>query len=345
MISLLGATKKFLVDKPQLKRIIGQARTKYFSGRLRVEYLPEFLFCEPTNKCNLRCEMCFLKKYDYDRCSKDLQFDGFKQILDNILASKNRLKLINLQGTGEPLLNRDFFTMTQYAVKNKIMVKCNTNGTRVKGGILDQIFANNLEVISFSIDTLNEEKFKILRGGAKLKQILDHLETIIKVRSSMRRRLPQIHVRMLLSKLNINDLEDMIKYFSKLKIDQYTIQDLIGIDEDISRNQIDEKQFEEVRRLIKKSEKLPFKIRMENFYRFNGSKKGPSYCVSPWKCLNITAEGYITPCCILWDHRVINFGNVFKKDVYDIWNGPEYQSFRKEFSERRPKVCENCTVY
>jgi MoaA/NifB/PqqE/SkfB family radical SAM enzyme len=345
MISLLDATKKFLVDKPRLKKLIRRARAKYFIGRLKVDYLPEFLFCEPTNKCNLHCEMCFLKKYDYNRGSKDLQFDGFKQILDNILTNKNRLKLINLQGTGEPLLNKDFFTMTRYAVKNKVMVKCNTNGTLVKGDVLDQIFKNNLEVISFSIDTLNEEKFRVLRGGAKLKQVLDQLETIIKVRSSMGRRLPQIHVRTLLSKLNIDDLEDMIEYFAKLKIDQYTVQDLIGIDEDVSRNQIDKKQFEKVMRSIKKNGKLPFKIRVENFYRFSGSKTGPSYCVSPWKCLNITAEGYITPCCILWDHRVINFGNVFKKDVYEIWNGPEYQSFRKEFSERRPKVCESCTVY
>ena len=345
MISLRDVVKNFLVDKPNLKRLTGRARVKYFAGRLKVENLPEFLFCEQTNKCNLHCEMCFLKKDNYDRGSKDLQFESFKHILDNILTSKNCLKLINLQGIGEPLLNKDFFKMAGYAAENKVMVKCNTNGTLVKGDALDQIFKNNLEVISFSIDTLNEEKFGVLRGGAKLGQIIYHLKTVIRIRSSMGRKLPQIHVRTLLSKLNIDDLEYMIEYFAKLKVDQYTIQDLIGIDKDVLRNQIDEEQLKIVMASIKKYENLPMKIRMENFYRFRRSNKGPTYCVSPWKCLNITAEGYITPCCILWDHRVINFGNVFEKDIYDIWNGPEYQMFRKEFSQKRPEVCENCTVY
>jgi MoaA/NifB/PqqE/SkfB family radical SAM enzyme len=87
---------------------------------------------------------------------------------------------------------------------------------------------------------------------------------------------------------------------------------------------------------------------------FRGGLKDPEhpeeifYCESLFNRVYVLSEEYIipsnagdvVPCCI--PGRPV-LGNIFEKDLIDIWNGEEYRKFRRRFqSSSPPDCCERC---
>ena len=74
-----------------------------------------------------------------------------------------------------------------------------------------------------------------------------------------------------------------------------------------------------------------------------GVEKFKPICHWPFTSAFITAEGYITPCCLRPDPNVMNFGNINEKSFKEIWNSEKYVEFRKNMAEGRANpICDNC---
>ncbi len=72
---------------------------------------PERLNVELTTYCNLKCIMCrgeqnYVKK---DKLDKHLSIRDFNSLLNGV--DLNRLKILNLAGAAEPLLNPDILSI------------------------------------------------------------------------------------------------------------------------------------------------------------------------------------------------------------------------------------------
>jgi len=70
-----------------------------------------------TSRCNMNCNFCFQHSRSYNK-GKDMTFEEFKHIVDQIAAQKHEgaTKHICIGG-GEPLLNKDLERMSLYATK------------------------------------------------------------------------------------------------------------------------------------------------------------------------------------------------------------------------------------
>ena len=52
------------------------------------------------------------------------------------------------------------------------------------------------------------------------------------------------------------------------------------------------------------------------------------------------------PCCMVSTPDRINFGKISDLGAEGLWNGPDYQQFRKQLSsDEPPEVCRSCSVY
>ncbi len=111
---------------------------------------PTSLQLECTTKCNLRCMMC--DSPIWDRRGMDMKFSDFKKIIDQFPF----LVSVNLQGMGEPLLNKDLFKMITYCKSKKIMVLFTTNAT-----LLDETMAKKIEVDLKQIEELASMGYNI----------------------------------------------------------------------------------------------------------------------------------------------------------------------------------------
>ena len=96
---------------------------------------PYAVAIDPCNACNFHCNFCAAQSDEshsiLKRCIMD--FTLYKKIIDDLCNMSERLKILRLNGNGEPLLNSNFCEMVKYA-KNKNVanyIETITNGSKL----------------------------------------------------------------------------------------------------------------------------------------------------------------------------------------------------------------------
>ena len=143
-------------------------------GRKIVMPLPQSAQIEVTTKCNFNCIYCPRQSLNKERLNRDMTFEHFKRIIDQI-----PLRSVKLQGLGEPFLNKNIGQMAQYAKSRGIHVTTISNGS-----ILPDI--NTLKFfdeIRISFDSANKLTFESLRRGAHFDSILNNITELIRIKS------------------------------------------------------------------------------------------------------------------------------------------------------------------
>src|SRR5260370_20211443 len=88
-----------------------------------VPELPEEIYLETTNRCNLRCRTC-PQYFGMPEDDADLTPDGVRRILSQFPT----VRRVVLHGIGEPLLNRELPEIIGAAKERGAHVLFNTNG-------------------------------------------------------------------------------------------------------------------------------------------------------------------------------------------------------------------------
>ncbi|MBW2980452.1 radical SAM protein [Candidatus Woesearchaeota archaeon] len=149
------------------------------------------LIFELTNKCNLSCKWCGVKK------GKDvLSYDKIISIIE-----KNKPKWVEFTG-GEPLLRKDIFDLIDYCKSRRTYTCLNTNGTLINDKIAKRL---NADIIRISIDGLEKVNDKI-RGKGSFKKAVNAIE-------SLKKHNKKIIISTAIGKLNKNEPKKIIKYF------------------------------------------------------------------------------------------------------------------------------------
>jgi radical SAM protein with 4Fe4S-binding SPASM domain len=66
-------------------------------------------------------------------------------------------------------------------------------------------------------------------------------------------------------------------------------------------------------------------------------------CKWPVRSSYIDNQGFVSPCCIIGDSKVINFGNINQNNFKEIWNSINYIKFREDINNNNlPSFCKNC---
>ncbi|MBF0363793.1 MAG: radical SAM protein [Oligoflexia bacterium] len=303
-------------------------------------FLPPTVIIEITNRCNLKCNTCILGTSDkysgYNK--KDMGIDQFKNIIDSIPT----LVHVWMQGVGEPLLNDSLIEMISYAGKKGIRSSFNTNGLLFNQTIMAMLISLKTHEIFFSINTLNEEKFRKYKSNADLVKIKDNLQTFISMRNDKKSKYPIIGIRAILMKDTIEDIYDLLNYGAMIGVDKISIQSyLVGFGDKGNDNQkIDSAEEKRITNLLIEHGR---KLNISVVFDTSGSENGS--CIQPWLCPFISAEGFVMPCCSVISPAKINFGNLSNKPFVEIWKDRRLNSLRENFYKQRPIICKNCSLY
>ena len=139
-----------------------------FSGRARrLAYRPVVISVVATSNCTLSCDMCpthsrnVPKNYKWRQtAARDMDLALFKRGLDMFPEALE----VHIIGSGEPLLNKDFFEMVRYASdKRKMDVKTFSNGTTIRPNIAG-ILESGLDGITVSINGHTAGEFSRMTG-------------------------------------------------------------------------------------------------------------------------------------------------------------------------------------
>lgn len=310
---------------------------------LKVSSKPMLIQIEPTLYCNLKCKMCINPVDKRDR--RHMQFNEFKKIIDSLPLTRK----ISLVGAGEPLLNPRLFDMVSYAKSKGILIGFATNGILLDEAVSMKIIDSRIDWLNISIDTSDKKLYEEIRQGADFNLILKNVKRFMEIKGKA--RLPKVSIWFVIMRENLAELIGVIRLAKELRINKVSAQlqhfwASEQIKSDMSR--INNNNFyRDIVIALRNARRVARQLRIEFDYVNLPDNTAKRNCKWPWKACYITADGFVTPCCLHGANpQVINFGNFFKNDLDAIWNNSAYQSFRKALkSISPPDICLGCTAY
>ncbi|MHC4269184.1 MAG: radical SAM/SPASM domain-containing protein [Planctomycetota bacterium] len=307
---------------------------------------PERLNVELTTYCNLKCIMCrgsqvYTKE---DNAYRHLRLDEFARILNGIDLSK--LKILNLAGAAEPLLNPDILPILAHCREKKIIVEFITNGMLLTSQISRQILGCSSE-IHVSFGGSKKQTFESIRQGADFELVCENIRTLSKLKESNNNQYPHIWLNPILMKKNIHELPEIIELARELGCQGVTCSHLTVNSPEL----IDESLFfhkEECNSFLQKAEILAninnvLLIRPEYFSSDYNCKDNNNENIEAWK-----------KCRFLWNHAILGIegiqpcssnieidfdGDIVRNKFVDIWNNDWYADKRYRLLTGTPPVC------
>lgn len=320
------------------RRILNLALNRFqlFLRLPKIIGYPTYLVFETTNICNLRCPLCPTGQGLEGRLKGKLSFANFKKIIDEMGVYLYSLRLENW---GEPLLNDELFDMITYAKSRRINVSFNTNFTLFNEERARRMILSGLDSVKISLDGATEDSYAKYRVGGDFSKVVENIKLLTGIRDKLKKKNPFIEIQFIVMKHNENEIMQMQKLCSELKVDGLFIERL--------RPGMREELFDSSGRSIEKfKDWLPADSRHSIFnYGTKSRKFSPKICYYLWTSIIVNWDGIVTPCCSIYD-ECHNFGNIFIDGFRKIWNNPKYISSRKLMGRRikddEATVCMNC---
>ena len=174
---------------------------------------------ELTSRCNLACKHCHVGGEAQDSCYEELDTIGVKKILDD-LAALPQYKMIVLSG-GEPLVRDDIFEIIEYSRNLGFYPVLATNATLIDQQTAISLKKAGIYGIATSIDSINPAKHDEFRGNnGSLEKTLEGIKHI-------QSQGLYVQINTTISKLNIDELEEILKFTDQLRAHVVLLYQLI----------------------------------------------------------------------------------------------------------------------
>lgn len=267
---------------------------------------PDRITVELTNRCNVSCTFCHRQKFDMKL--GDMQEDLFYKIIDE--ASEHLPIKLVLFFRGESLLVDKLIDYIKYAKGKGIgPIQLASNALILSHKLAEELIDSEIDFISFSLDTIDDELYKSSRRAGDLKTSMDN----VKYMGSMCReyardgkKVPTLQVSTIDLDIYREKQEEFIEYWLK-----YVDIVRVYYEHDEKGRLVNKEVFNSV---------------------INDDDRKP--CKKVFTDMLIYWDGRIALCCYDWNQK-IPIGDVNKQSLQEIWDG-------KVFEEIRTMHNENC---
>lgn len=322
--------------------------------------LPRFAQIEPMASCNLACRMCTVpQREDGTAVTKGaLAFADFVRWLDQLPG----LEELQLQGLGEPMLNRAFFDMIEHATARGIRVTSNTNLTLLTPARARRCVSSGLAELSVSLDGATRETYESIRLKGRFDRFVRNLGRLMAARAAAASATPHVRLVLVLMRGNLPELPALVRLAATHGVDAVLVQRLAHpLDEPtLPARYIPVRAFIDTAQLRAADEARAVEVFAEaralaaelgvtlHLPRLRGEARAPgaARCTWPWDGVYLTARGEMLPCCMVGTPDRANFGTVTAAPLADVWNGAAAQSFRTALAGAAPpRICTSCALY
>jgi radical SAM protein with 4Fe4S-binding SPASM domain len=319
-----------------LGQAVVRGRNARHSWQLLTDQVPELqrVNVEVTTYCNLRCPGCqrTIIASGADWNNQYMPLEKFRLLVEQLPTVHE----FSPTGIGEPTLHPDLPEMIRIAhASGKFNeITLTTHGMAHDVDYFCRLFADGLDKLYISVDTLDSRLIERLRAGTKL--------DVLKARlAELSQRFPeQVVAGVTLGRLNIGHLPDMLEQLNmlagKLEIAIHPYDDLGDAENCLSL----EERLAFVEQAAAWTGRYPHLT-----FNLQGFVPSAEVCPSPWRSPSVKVNGELTPCCRIMYHQQFSFGNVFEKSYDAVSNSPETQQWREEFEKSTPAICLDCPLY
>jgi MoaA/NifB/PqqE/SkfB family radical SAM enzyme len=319
LINALVRRRAWLFGRMNARRALNlaSAAKDFALGRETLSALPSFVKIDISPLCNLRCTACVhadpsgnptLERQVFDPKHK-MTLAQFGRIIEQI---RGKTSAVSLYYLGDPMVHPDLDSMCRLAADAGLQVHISTNlSFGLKDDRIRSMVQSGLSHLTVCIDGLSQEKYERTRVGGNIGRVVHNLECISRVRRELGQHDPLIEVQYIMFQHNTDEVEQARQMCKDFGIDEF-----VTFWGDLHNwTSCDPANFD---------------------VRGPRPRKCFPRCHWPYFTTVIKWNGDVIPCCTYRqgmqyapgaDARV--FGNVFEKDLREIWNSPDYQHARR----------------
>ena len=285
--------------------------------------LPAFASYEPTNICNLSCEMCPSGKGLLKRGRGVADMELYRRF---IVENSRTLTNLILHFQGEPFVCQNLGEMITLARHNGIHTMFSTNGQLLSENI-DLVRNAKPDYIVVSLDGLSQETYSKYRVGGNLQSVMDGLESLSQLPSSER---PYVELQFLVFSHNEYEIPKLKALKKRYHIDKITLKTAQIYDS----SQVG----------FLPADKKYSRYEIENDGSFKLKKELKNHCKRLIFGAVVCFDGRVVPCCFDKDAD-FEFGNIANQSLSFIRNSENYLNFVKKVFTARNEIgiCNNCT--
>jgi len=267
--------------------------------------IPNIIYIESTNRCNLDCIMC--PRRLMSRAQIDMDLDTFDRILRQI--DTQLTEMIVLHSDGEPLINPNIIEMIQRVKSFDLPVMTSTNAALLDESTAQMIINSGLDVLTLSIDSINDVVYETIRKGASYKKVMKNVFSFLEIKGD---RKPFTIIQMIEVKENSHQKVDFLRFWKP-----YLNKNVHAVVKPVTD------WFHEHAEVIDKL----------------------NFCDRPWFGMVIQSSGNVVPCVHDFDGFEV-LGVLPDQNIYDIWNSAAMVKLRKGILKGRCKneLCRKCNA-
>ncbi len=273
------------------------------SGSEQVTYLPNHIYVEPTNICNLKCATCTPKEIRGKPGS--LSMDVWKDIV-NYFVQTGVSPTITLIGRGEPLIHPRIDEIVRYASERGLSCYIITNGTLLNTEKAEKLLGAGLTRIQFSLHATTAETYEKMTGKPLYEKVVANIKEFVRLNDAAGHPC-HVSVFSTVSSINEHEMQDF-RAFWKDKVDRVHMHNMFSLHGD-------SKMADDLKKKVSSHEDI--------------QSKG---CSIPWWFFTIRWDGAIVPCALDHASRIVIeniYGENGQIDLKEVWNSAVYRKLRK----------------
>jgi MoaA/NifB/PqqE/SkfB family radical SAM enzyme len=335
------------------------------------------LYIEPTNRCNLDCITCI--RHSWDEPLGEMSSTVFSRIVEGLKALPAPPSVF-LGGLGEPLSHPHIVDMVKDLKSTGSFVELITNGTLLSKDLSKQLIDAGLDMLWVSLDGATPESYKDVRLGAAFPEVISNIQEFRHARWAKHLPTaldllcqPQLGVVFVAMKRNITDLPEVISLAGRLGAMHFLVTNVLPYTREMEVEVLYSRAVADAiytsAPLLRSLDfpKMDFgpttreafyhALRGDHSLTISGANFGERNNQCPFiekGSMSFRWDGDASPClALLHDHRAYvhkyerllkrhTIGNVLGQSVADIWNQPDYLSFRKRIQAFNFSPCVLC---
>lgn len=304
--------------------IVAQNRT-HLENVIPLE-TPFTVAIDPSNLCNFRCDFCAIQSLNLPLPFRKqlMSLELFKKIVDDFTEFPDRLKVLRINGQGEPLLNPYLPEMLTYAKEREIadFIEIITNGSKLNPVLNQRLIDSGIDRIRISVEALNANGYlSIAHTKIDFENFVNNIEDLY-------RRSGKCEIYIKTVDVSVPEDADKEKFFSIFGniCDRIFIDNVIPMWSDFNT--------------LNQSINL-------NGQGVHGQKlQNVKICPFPFYSLIVNSDGEVTACCSDWKRKFV-IGNLKQESMRQIWNGDQLRKFWIEMlkgNKDKFEMCQKCLL-